>query len=308
METLHEHFLGKRANLPVACLACLPRLCPDHHDVTLVDENVEDIDFDQPRRAPILSPDGHEHSRTAHGRDHRGGQIARRHDRRWRCDGHGRARASRRSGRCASSWARPTRPGRNSCANGRRAAISAATSRTIRPISPRCRYPASICSKPTATCSAACRSRAAARSPASSATSSSLSAGRPRLKTSEQVIAELESFIRAGLKMLFVVDDNLIGNKKAIKPVLRDIVAWQQERGYPLVLVHRGLARPGRGRRADGADGSCQLPKCVHRHRDPERGFAQGNQEASERAAERRHAARARAPRASSTASTSGAA
>jgi len=28
----------------------------------------------------------------------------------------------------------------------------------------------------------------------------------------------------------------LIGNKKAIKPILRDIVRWQQERAYPLTL------------------------------------------------------------------------
>ena len=59
---------------------------------------------------------------------------------------------------------------------------------------------------------------------------------RPRLKTSEQVLAELESFRRAGFKIVFVVDDNLIGNKKAIKPVLREIVRWQQERAYPLTL------------------------------------------------------------------------
>ena len=59
---------------------------------------------------------------------------------------------------------------------------------------------------------------------------------RPRLKTSEQVLAELESFRSAGLGIIFVVDDNLIGNKKAIKPVLREIVRWQQERAYPLTL------------------------------------------------------------------------
>jgi radical SAM superfamily enzyme YgiQ (UPF0313 family) len=41
---------------------------------------------------------------------------------------------------------------------------------------------------------------------------------RPRLKTSEQVLAELEAFQRAGLGIIFVVDDNLIGNKKAINP------------------------------------------------------------------------------------------
>ena len=59
---------------------------------------------------------------------------------------------------------------------------------------------------------------------------------RPRLKTSEQVLAELEAFQRAGFRIVFVVDDNLIGNKKAIKPILRDIVRWQQERAYPLTL------------------------------------------------------------------------
>jgi radical SAM superfamily enzyme YgiQ (UPF0313 family) len=59
---------------------------------------------------------------------------------------------------------------------------------------------------------------------------------RPRLKTSEQVLAELESFRRAGLNIIFVVDDNLIGNKKAIKPILRDIIRWQHERAYPLTL------------------------------------------------------------------------
>jgi hypothetical protein len=37
--------LGKRANPPVACLALLAALVPDHHDVTLIDENVEEIDF-----------------------------------------------------------------------------------------------------------------------------------------------------------------------------------------------------------------------------------------------------------------------
>jgi hypothetical protein len=40
---------GKRANLPVACLALLAALVPEHHEVTLIDENVEDIDFERAR-------------------------------------------------------------------------------------------------------------------------------------------------------------------------------------------------------------------------------------------------------------------
>ena len=42
---------GKRANLPVVYLALLAALVPDHHEVTLIDENVEDIDFERRGRA-----------------------------------------------------------------------------------------------------------------------------------------------------------------------------------------------------------------------------------------------------------------
>src|SRR5689334_9023135 len=46
--------LGKRANLPVACLALLAALVPEHHRVTLLDENVEDIDFDSLALADLV--------------------------------------------------------------------------------------------------------------------------------------------------------------------------------------------------------------------------------------------------------------
>ena len=52
-----EHCIGlfgKRANLPVACLALLAALIPDHHNVTLIDENVEDIDFTRLARADLV--------------------------------------------------------------------------------------------------------------------------------------------------------------------------------------------------------------------------------------------------------------
>ena len=57
---------------------------------------------------------------------------------------------------------------------------------------------------------------------------------RPRVKTVPQVIAELEGCLAAGKDNLFIVDDNLIGNKKAIKVILREIIAWQEARGFPL--------------------------------------------------------------------------
>ena len=33
-----------------------------------------------------------------------------------------------------------------------------------------------------------------------------------------------------------IVDDNLIGNKKAIVPVLHDVIAWQERHGYPMTF------------------------------------------------------------------------
>ncbi len=59
---------------------------------------------------------------------------------------------------------------------------------------------------------------------------------RPRIKTSAQVIAELDAILAAGVDIAFIVDDNLIGNKKAIKEVLREIVAWQDRKNYPITL------------------------------------------------------------------------
>src|SRR5262249_62394796 len=59
---------------------------------------------------------------------------------------------------------------------------------------------------------------------------------RPRLKTSAQVIAELEALRKQRMRIVFIVDDNLIGNKKAVKPLLRDLIVWQQANGYPMVF------------------------------------------------------------------------
>ncbi len=56
---------------------------------------------------------------------------------------------------------------------------------------------------------------------------------RPRLKTAPQVIAELEALHARGVRHVFMVDDNLIGNKKAIRPLLDEVASWQQRRGYP---------------------------------------------------------------------------
>jgi radical SAM superfamily enzyme YgiQ (UPF0313 family) len=59
---------------------------------------------------------------------------------------------------------------------------------------------------------------------------------RPRIKAVGQVLAELDALLAQGMEIVFIVDDNLIGNKKGIKPVLREVIAWQEARGYPLTF------------------------------------------------------------------------
>ncbi len=58
----------------------------------------------------------------------------------------------------------------------------------------------------------------------------------PRLKTAAQVIAEIEALRRQKKELVFIVDDNLIGNRRAVKPLLDAVAAWQRREGYPLAF------------------------------------------------------------------------
>jgi len=56
----------------------------------------------------------------------------------------------------------------------------------------------------------------------------------PRVKTIKQILSELETVYRLGYRgRLDFVDDNFIGNKKAVKAFLPHLIQWQKERGYP---------------------------------------------------------------------------
>lgn len=59
---------------------------------------------------------------------------------------------------------------------------------------------------------------------------------QPRAKTPEQVIAELDAWRRAGVGAVFLVDDNIIGNRKALIPILERLAAWQRQHGYRVSL------------------------------------------------------------------------
>lgn len=64
-----------------------------------------------------------------------------------------------------------------------------------------------------------------------------LNGRRPRLKSATQFIAEAENIRQTGFRgSTFVVDDNFIGNYRAVEAMLPEIAAWQQKHGYPLDL------------------------------------------------------------------------
>jgi radical SAM superfamily enzyme YgiQ (UPF0313 family) len=57
---------------------------------------------------------------------------------------------------------------------------------------------------------------------------------KPRTKTNAQMLAELDALYALGYRgHVDFVDDNLIGNKKAVKQFLPQLIAWQRERRYP---------------------------------------------------------------------------
>ncbi len=56
----------------------------------------------------------------------------------------------------------------------------------------------------------------------------------PRVKTAAQMLAEIETIYDFGYRgHLDFVDDNFIGNKKAVKAFLPHLIAWQRDHGYP---------------------------------------------------------------------------
>ncbi|MFZ5678289.1 MAG: B12-binding domain-containing radical SAM protein [Pseudomonadota bacterium] len=57
----------------------------------------------------------------------------------------------------------------------------------------------------------------------------------PRLKSPEQVIAELDKMLECGLAgAVYFVDDNFIGNRKATLDLLPHLIEWQKRNGYAI--------------------------------------------------------------------------
>jgi radical SAM superfamily enzyme YgiQ (UPF0313 family) len=57
----------------------------------------------------------------------------------------------------------------------------------------------------------------------------------PRLKTPQQLIAELDAILEAGNPgAIYFVDDNFVGNRRAVMDLLPHLIDWQKRRGYPV--------------------------------------------------------------------------
>ncbi|HYY15786.1 MAG TPA: radical SAM protein, partial [Gammaproteobacteria bacterium] len=59
---------------------------------------------------------------------------------------------------------------------------------------------------------------------------------RPRTKTPQQLCAELQAVYDTGYRgMVFIVDDNFIGNKREAKRLLPELKAWNEAHGKPFM-------------------------------------------------------------------------
>jgi hopanoid C-2 methylase len=57
----------------------------------------------------------------------------------------------------------------------------------------------------------------------------------PRLKTPQQILHELDSLLEAGNPgAVYFVDDNFVGNRKAVSELLPHLIEWQKTNGYPV--------------------------------------------------------------------------
>ena len=68
----------------------------------------------------------------------------------------------------------------------------------------------------------------------------------PRHKTPKQVIAELETLHRLGVKgSVFICDDNFIGSKKHARALLQELIPWLRSRGEPFRFLTQASVNLG---------------------------------------------------------------
>ena len=227
--------LGKRANMPLASLPLIAALTPPEHSVTLLDENIEAIDFDRCARADIVGLTGMVVQRRRMRQiltelKRRGAFVVvggpwvtvKEEDFAGLADAVFIGEAEETWPRFLGDWQR----GEHQSRYEQDERTDMATVPTPRfdllrmrdylfgnvQFSRGCPFQCEFCDI-------------------------IVTFGRkPRIKTSRQIVAELDALRAQGVRGTFIVDDNLIGNKKAIRPVLEDLIAWQERHGYPMTF------------------------------------------------------------------------
>lgn len=60
----------------------------------------------------------------------------------------------------------------------------------------------------------------------------------PRTKSNSQVLSELDALFDLGWRgMVFIVDDNFIGNKRQVKQLLPEMTAWSERHNFPFSFI-----------------------------------------------------------------------
>jgi radical SAM superfamily enzyme YgiQ (UPF0313 family) len=60
----------------------------------------------------------------------------------------------------------------------------------------------------------------------------------PRTKSTAQILAELDTLYQLGWRgLIFIVDDNFIGNKRNVKKLLPELADWSERRGQPFSFI-----------------------------------------------------------------------
>jgi len=60
----------------------------------------------------------------------------------------------------------------------------------------------------------------------------------PRTKSNSQMLSELDTLFDLGWRgMVFIVDDNFIGNKRQVKRLLPELAAWSERHGFPFSFI-----------------------------------------------------------------------
>ena len=106
---------------------------------------------------------------------------------------------------------------------------------------------------------------------------------KPRLKTPQQIIAELDKHARPRLRdAVYFVDDNFIGNRRAVSELLPHLIEWQKRNGYPMTFACEATLNIAKRPEVLALMREAAVRRPVLRHRDPGARRAQGDGQGAE--------------------------